>query len=244
MGFWNSLFRKRADDWTYFELAGNQVPTGIEHESIEPDTAYVTLTLRSLRIVDVRKGLKRFYGTVHSWASVSHRDQGRAEFQVLTTPSELKDADSTHLDRVISMERPLLGPTPYRGGGLDLELGLFSVVSADLAGPFLNVLESMSKAAGVTFVSTALPFVGPLTEGIALLIGSSGESILEIGIAKQWEPTTGYYAIIRVPRGTLQESAVRVGDDQRLVNEHGDAIADYPYVVFSIEATRAATELV
>lgn len=237
MGFWNTLMRRKAEDWTYLELGANQVPTGVGHDGIPPDTAYLTLTLRSLRIVDVRKGLKRFFGTVHSWSSLAHLS-GRAQFQVVTTPAELKDADAAHLDRVISMDRPLLGPVPYRGGGLELEVGLFSVVSGDLVGPFLDVLESMSKAAGVTFVAAAGPFIEPLTQAISVLTGTSRDSLLEIGLAKQWEPTTGYYAIVRAPRGRIRTEDVSVAADQRLVDARGDAIQDYPYVVFSIEASR------
>jgi hypothetical protein len=194
--------------------------------------------LKSLRIVDVRKGLKRFYGAVHSWSSVSHAAQGRVEFQVVTTPSELKDADAAHLDRVISMDRPLLGPVPYRGGGLELELGLFSILSQDLTGPFLDVLENMSKAAGVTFVTAARPFVEPLTQGISLLTGTTGDSLLEVGLSKAWEPTTGYYAILRAPRGRIRQEDVRVASDQRLVDANGNAIQDYPYIVFSVETRR------
>jgi hypothetical protein len=236
--FWDALFRTRASDWTYLELDAAQTPSGVAHQAIQPNAAYLTLTLRSLRIVDVRKGLSRFFGMVHSWASIPHQGSGRAEFQVVTTPGELKNADAKHLDRVIPMEHPLLGPVPYRGGNLSLELGLFSVKAADLLGPFVDVLEGMSKAAGVTFVSAALPFVAPLKQGIELLTGSSGHSILEIGIAKEWQPTTGYYAIVRAARGDINLSAVRVAADQRLVDSDGNAIANYPYLVFSVEATR------
>jgi hypothetical protein len=239
MGFWNSLMRRKAEAWTYLELGADQVPTGLGHEPIAPDTAYLTLTLKSFRIVDTRTGVRRFYGAVHSWASVSHIGSGRAEFQVVTTPGELKDADAQHLDRVISMDRPLLGPVPYRGGGLGLELGLFSVLSGDLVGPFLDVLEIMSKAAGVTFFTAALPFVEPLTKGISLLTGTSGDSLLEIGLSKYWEPTTGYYGILRAPRGQIHAEDITVASDQRLVYSDGSEIQNYPYIVFSVEATRS-----
>jgi hypothetical protein len=238
MGIWSDLMHKKAEDWTYLEFSADQVPAGVGHEVIEPNSAYLTLTLNSMRVVDVRRGIKRFYGAVHSWSSLSHLGSGRAEFQSVTTPPELKDADSDHLDRVISMERPLLGPTPYRGGGLDLELGLFSIASGELVGPFLEVLGTMARAAGVTFVSAALPFIGPLTQGISLLTGTARDSLLEIGLAKRWEPTTGYYGIVRAPRGSIRLEDLHVAADQRLVDSAGSAIRNYPYVVFSIEAKR------
>jgi hypothetical protein len=239
MNLWNSVLRKKAEDWTYLELGAEQVPTGVGHNTIPADTAYVTLALRALHIVNVRSGLKRFHGAVHSWSSVSHISDGRAEFQVVTTPAELKDADPDHIDRIIAMDKPLLGPLPYRGGGLDFEIGLFSVSSGDLVGPYLDVLESMSKVAGVTFISAALPFVEPLSQGISLLTGTSRDTLLEIGLAKSWEPTTGYYAIIRAPRGSLRLEDVRVAPDQRLTDSQGFAIRQYAYVVYSIDASRS-----
>ena len=230
--------RQKADDWTYIELDADHVPDGVGHEPIAPDSGYVTVKVRSLRILDVRRGLKRFYGAVHSWTSVAHLRDSRATFQSVTVPAELENIDRKRCDRVISMEHSILGPVPYRGGDLELELGLFSVASDNLAGPFLRVLEGMSKAAGVTFMPAALPFVGPLTQGIELLTGSAAGAMLEIGLAKAWEPTTGYYVIMRAPRGRFQAQDVRFAQDQRLVDASGNAIRDYPYVVFSIEAAR------
>jgi hypothetical protein len=70
-----------------------------------------------------------------------------------------------------------------------------------------------------------------------LLTGTARDALLEIGLAKQWEPTTGYYVIIRAPRGELQPQELRVAADQRLVDARGEAIQQYPYAIFSIDAT-------
>ena len=70
------------------------------------------------------------------------------------------------------------------------------------------------------------------------MTGSGRDSLLEIGLSRQWDPTTGYYAVIRAPRGSLQPESLRVDADQRLLDGTGAAIIDYPYLVFSIQARR------
>jgi hypothetical protein len=137
------------------------------------------------------------------------------------------------------MDRRLVGPVPYRGGDVDVELGLFSIKEADLVLPFLQLLESMSKAAGVTFVSAALPFAGPIAQGIGLLAGSDQNSILEVGLSTSYgQLTTGYFAVIRAPKSALAIGHLRVDEDKKLVDDlTGRPVADYPYVVFSIEGS-------
>lgn len=238
-GFWKNLWKTRAKDWIYESLEASQVSDSLQQTPIEPDTAYLNVFLRWFRIVNVRVGLKKFYGTVHSYISVPYEGSTEsAEFQVVTTPPNLKDQDTKHLDRVITRNIRLLGPIPYRGGDVDLEVGLFSVKSADLAGPYVEVLETMATAAGVSFVSVAKPFLQPIETGINLLTGAADDTILEIGLSTTLDtPKTGYFFVMRAQKGTVDVSKLRVSSDFRLVDEAGNAIEDFPYMVLAVEAT-------
>jgi hypothetical protein len=191
----------------------------------------------SMRIVDVRKGLSKFYGTVHSFISIPHRG-GTARFHSLTTPVDLKDIDADHIDRVIQIERPLLGPIPYRGGPVEIEVGLFSIKSADLAGPFLSVLQKMSEVAGVSYIKTALPFVEPIKEGVSLLLGGNAASVLEIGLSRSYSDIrTGFVIVMRAPKGKIDTSDLRMdGSDYRLTDSNGSVFGQYPYMVLQIVA--------
>jgi hypothetical protein len=193
-----------------------------------------------MRVVNVRTGLSKFYGAVHSFASLPHRGGRTAAFSTITTPAALKSVDAKHLDRVVVVDKRLLGPVPYRGGDVELEVGLFSIKQADLAGPFLSVLESMSDIAGVSFVKAALPFAKPLTEGIQLLTGSDGDSILEVGLAANMKaPMTGYYVVIRGPKGKVDVSKLRLtARDNMLVDAAtGQPLGEYPYIVLEVSAS-------
>jgi hypothetical protein len=240
MGLWSDLWKTKAKDWTYAEIPANKTPEGIGHSPVAPDSGYLDIFLHSARIADVRKGLSKFYGTVHSFISLPVLDGKKADFQVVTTPGDLKNIDVSNLDRVIVMNQRLLGPIPYRGGDLEIEMGLFSIKSADLAAPFLGVLESMSKAAGVSYVNAALPFVGPLKDGINLLAGADKDSILEIGLASTYQPvTTGYFVVMRAEAGKVDPNKFRIDNHHQLVEDSSGApIGQYPYLVFGVKVSQ------
>lgn len=47
-----------------------------------------------------------------------------------------------------------------------MNFALLSIKSADLAGPYLEVLGSLASAVGVSFVSVAKPFLRPMQKGL------------------------------------------------------------------------------
>ncbi|HKX30890.1 MAG TPA: hypothetical protein VJ302_24585 [Blastocatellia bacterium] len=238
MSWWSNLYKKRAEDWVFARLADHQVPGEPRSEVEVPiDQAYLTITLRSMRITNVRKLTTKFYGIVHSFITLDHLSGKEAVFQTVSTPTELRKADPANLDRVIQVNKPLLGPVPYRGGRLNLELGLFSVAEADLAAPFIDVLESMASQAGVGIISTAIPFLQPLKKGIDALTGTSNDSILEIGVSANLEPPkTGWYVVMRAPKQAVTVADLTITPtDFRLVNALTKApVQDYPYLVFTV----------
>jgi hypothetical protein len=239
MGWWSDIFFRRTTDWTYGVLDAAQVPDGLASAPVEPNTSYINVFIHSLRIRDVRKGISKFYGTVHSFITIPPAHVGGSGvFQMLTTPGELRDLDADKVDRVLMLDKRALGPVPYRGGDVELEIGLFSVKSADLAQPFLTVLEDLATKAGVAFVDVAKPFVEPLTTGIGLLTGSADASVLEIGLAQTMNPVkTGYYVVMRAPRGVVDIASLMLAKDGKLLDASGKVIDDWPYMVLRITAS-------
>lgn len=237
MSWWPEILRKRTEDWIYAELAPDQVPPPAHTGDVDPEAAYLSVFLRSARVVDVRRGLKSFYGVVHSTIKLPHR-AGDATFSVVVAPTALRDIDANRLDRVIQLNQRLLGPVPYVGGDLELEVGLFSVATADLVAPYLELLETLSRTAGVAFISAALPFVGPIVQGINLLAGGGDDTILEIGLSTTHvPPRQGHFVVVRAPKGSLEVADLRVdAADSRLVDGAGRPLGEYPYIVLEIRA--------
>jgi hypothetical protein len=223
-----------------FVLRRLDAPSGATDppHAIKKDEEYLTITARSSRIVNVRKFTGKFYGCIHARAHYLHEERGEVEFQTVLAPKLLKELDPTHLDRVVAVDQPILGPVPYIGG-LGLELGLFSVKGGDLAGPYIDLLTSLAATAGVGSFTKALPFVGPLKTGLDLLLGNTDQAELEIGLDRGFNTlTTGTWVVIRVPKGTA--GIERLGldpEDSGLVDVSGAAWRQQPYIVFCIEGT-------
>jgi hypothetical protein len=207
-----------------------------EVQTATADEHYLTGTLRSFSIQDVRRGPKVFYGAVHSFASLGHFG-GRAEFTALAAPAKLKGVDARHLEDVVVLDQPIFGPVPYRGGNLSLEIGVLAVEARDLTGPLVDLLEVLALAAGVSFVDVARPFVRPMVSGIAALTGLDGDSALELGLSKSFDPpASGDYVVVKAPRGSAQTDGWRLTANG-LVRDDGQVVRE-PHISFSLRVAR------
>jgi hypothetical protein len=236
-GFFDDILHERSKDWIFSQLDPDQAPSPEPSEPIDPDESYVSVFLRSARIVNVRAGLTRFYGMVHSLIRVPHRSGEDAKFAVVTVPAMMRDLDPKRLDRVVQMNQRLVGPVPYVGGDISMEVGLLSIAAADLAGPYLQVLQMISEKAGVAYVSLAFTFADIITNGINLLTGGADKSILEIGFSVQQDsPTTGWFVAIRAPKDSLDPRTLKIDPtDNKLLAADGVSLKDYPYLVIEVQ---------
>lgn len=236
--FFQRLFTAEAENWFFSHIPFEQTPEKEVPETVVADQHYVQVDVKSLRIVKSRKGLSEFYGVVHSFIKMPHLDGNFIEFNVVTTPAQLKQLDGEHIDRVIPASIPLLGQVPYRGAGIQIQLGLFSVKSTELTSSVIDLFSDMTETAGVSFVSAALPYAKFLSRGIGVLTGSTKDTILEIGLSTTiTQFKTGYYVVMRAPKDQINISDLRIsGDDFKLVGKDGKSIKDFPYIVYKISA--------
>jgi hypothetical protein len=231
MDWFARLVSERATDWYFAPLK--------QGSAIAADSVYISIFLRSLHIRDVRRGLKRFTGAVHSFIEVSQLATGSAAFHTFTVPEQLKAIDPQRLDRVIVSSQRLLGPLPYRGGDIDIDLGLFSVETSDLVDAYLGILADLANAAGVGYVNAALPFVKPIENGVQRLLGGSGPAMLEIGLSKDLEaPRQGVYVVMRAASSEMSQVALDYDAEYKLRRRDGKTL-EYPYITFEVVGTSA-----
>jgi hypothetical protein len=205
---------------------------------LEPGLDYMTIHVRSSRIVAIRKWTGKFYASVQSRVHYLHEGRGEVEYQRVIVP-ELRGLDVMNVDRFIVVDSPVVGPVPYRGG-VSMELGLFSVKGGDLAGPYLDLLNTLANVSGVAFLGAALPYVEPLRKGADLLFGNAEQSTLEIGLDKTWKKLrTGTWILMRAPKGKVDVSQLRVDEtDGKVTDPQGRPYMDYPYLVFQVGKSR------
>jgi hypothetical protein len=205
---------------------------------LEPESAYVALYAESMRVGAPRVRGQTFYATVASTCTVQSRTGQRAEVLAVSTPASLRGVELAHLDRVVVGRVPLIRPVPYRGGGVEAEIGVFAFPADYLMGPYLDLLGDVAAVAGAflppvtALAATAL--AAPVRKGFDLLFGATTNACLEIGLVNAWTaPVTGYYAVVRgrEPAGGFRVRA------RRLVTADGAEVSN-PHLVLRLEAQR------
>jgi hypothetical protein len=227
MGIWTDLWRTQAKGWAFGHIGGEA--------TIEPNERYVSVMLQQLRIVNERVGFGRYYGTVEFYGRVPHLSGGSVEFASVTTPGQLRNIREKDLGNFVIGQRRLLGPVPYVGGDLEIEIGLFTIKSQDLLMPYLDLIEDLSNAAGLAFVNVAAPYIAAIKKGAAGLIRPEGSASLKIGASVTFIPAqAGTYFAARLDSTSRDLAKFGLDDNDRLIDDQGHLVTSVPYLVFSV----------
>jgi hypothetical protein len=227
MGIWTDVWRTQAESWAFGHIGDTAV--------ITPHERYVSVMLRRLNIVNARVGFSRYYGAVEFFGRLPHMSGKSAEFASVTSPNKLRDVKKKDIGNFALGTQRLLGPVPYVGGDLEIEIGLFTIKSQDLLKPYLELLSELSKSAGLPYLSLMAPYVSAIKTGAAALIRPEGGSSLEIGAAVAFQPAEeGVYFAARVSSADHDLSGFSVDANDYLLDEQGRRLSDVPYLVFSV----------
>ena len=239
MSFFSKIFKDESKDWFFDRVPENQTPDNFKVREVDKEKEYLSIVLKSMRIPYTRSGFKRFYATVHSSITLSHQGGTRAGFYVSTSAGKLEELDEKNLHKVLINNKRLLGPIPYLGSDVNLDIGLFSIQSADLLKPFISLLTQVSDLASVSIIKAAEPYVKPLETGIDLLLGSGNPTKLETGISTSFTNTmrTGYYVMMCVDKNQMKKEDLFIDPgDFKLLDKNKNAIEKYPYMVIQVSA--------
>ena len=229
MTWFRSIVSERAKDWYVQPLR-----TGPQ---ILPEAAYLNIHLRSLHIRDVRRGLVRFTPAVHSFVEFQHVEEGTAAVHTFTIPDNLRGIDPNNINRVVISSQRLLGPVPFRGGDVSIDIALFSIETENLLDGIVDIIGDLASAAGVGYVNAARPFVGPIDKAVRILVDASGPGVLEIGLSKDLDALSeGLFLVARAPAADVRGARL-VHDAEYRVLRHDGRPFDYPYFTFEIVPT-------
>jgi hypothetical protein len=205
-------------------------------EPIKADSCYIQLYLESLRLEKARRFATSFHAVVYSYLSLSREGEERAQLAAVSKPEKLAQLDENSLDHVITVTKEMVGATPFRGGTVSIELGLFSVKSGNVLSPVLDYVTRVSSTAGIGFVGAIKPFLPLITEGMDLIAGQKQDTALEVGVEMDLTLDSGcVMAIIDQPKETIDVEKLTLDKDRRLLLD--GKVLDCGYAVFSVRPT-------
>ncbi|MFA4860875.1 hypothetical protein [Methanoregula sp.] len=202
-------------------------------KEIQPDACYIELYLESLRLTRARRFATRFHAVAYSFVTLSREGEARSQLAAVSKPDKLAELDASSLDRVITISKQMMGATPFRGGPVSVEFGLFSVKSGNLLTPVLDYITRVSSVAGISYVGTIKPFLPLITEGMDLIAGQQQDTALEVGVDTDLALTTSCVAaVLALPKGSIDVKKLSLDSDSRLLLD-GKPL-ECGYAVFSL----------
>jgi hypothetical protein len=205
-------------------------------QAVEADSCYIELYLESLRLARARKFATRFHAITYSFLTLSREGEERAQLAAISKPEKLAELDKDSIDHVITISKQMMGATPFRGGSVSIELGLFSIKSGNILTPLLDYVIRISSTAGISFVGAIKPFLPLITEGMDLIAGQQQDTTLEVGVEIDITLKNGcVMAIIDRPKGSINTNKLSLDKDRRLLLD--DKILECGYAVFSLRPT-------
>lgn len=216
-----------------FHLDGNKVPNNYKSKQAKSGEDYLTIQVKSMQINRTTIGFNKYYASVQGNFKFDSIFEGKlVEFETVTKPSKLLELDKKHQDRIVQFNQDLLGPIPYAGGKLHLEIGLISVKSIDLSEPYLKLLGSIGSTAGVSLINNAMPFIPLIKEGVDVLTNTGGNSQLQAAYDSKWDIiNTGYYVLVRDINKKEWEDDVEISNSSDFVK---NSKSEFDYKSFKI----------
>lgn len=223
---------KQPTVWTFIEdvaVAGSTIST----QPIANDQCYVELYVDSLRLGHARKFATTFNGVVYAFATTAKEGAMPSKLSAVTKPQEITNVGDADLNNVITFSKRMFKVIPWRGDPLELELGLFSVKTGNIASDIADYVVRLSNTISPGITSTFDPLVPLVTEGLDMMAGQTEDVELELAVDSSLELQSGkHYALIRMPREEIDPAQLSVKEGGQLQHKGRDVEASY--CVFSI----------
>ncbi|MBB5060940.1 hypothetical protein HDF16_005676 [Granulicella aggregans] len=202
--------------------------------SLKANEHYFRLWLDEMFLSRDRDWFSSWHPAVHSAVTFEFGDQTQVITRIAGA-SSLKDVDTNHLDRVITLSTALTALMPFRGGTVRINAALLAMQGTNSVKLLVDVLGEISTKLAVPQLSMALDIAKPLAQGVSALVGvTNGEMMLGLDATLSGtDLQSGSYAILFA---TPQEIAAA---DLSLVDHHlllrGKPLTGQNYMVLRIE---------
>lgn len=207
------------------------------------EETYLRLRLARMFLKYRRELFQTKYPVVNTLMRFAGLD-GKVEVNFVVKPELAGGSDKGQLDDVVSMDQTLLGPILYRGGDLELMLGLYAAPADDWAQRFIKLAEGVSQLTLNATLTTAIAMANTVKTSIESALGSN-ELDLKLGLDKELKENVslapGYLVMIAAPDENLDVSRLQVKDGE-LLTQAGSVYSDHDYMVLAIEVSKQRSD--
>jgi len=216
----------------------------------ESEKYYFQIRINELFLKDKRNWYKEFAPMVFVVSQYTYN--GKEETVPFVVGPQIMDKFGQSLPNdMIFLNTRVAGLHPFRGGQITLSIILYQYKVGDYSERILRTLESTANIFSfATAFDTYIKIAGVIFEGVESLLGLQDVNPL-IGLRIQMDEDaddlrSGYFALINVPEGTIDENKLWVKNNQLL---YGDSIAnakpyrDADYTLYSILHDDARSDL-
>jgi hypothetical protein len=240
-----NIFRRNASRYLYLPILPDHVRGGQqEDDALVAGRDYFRLWLSEMSLRRDLDWFRTWHPAVHSLVRFQFGEQ-LVDVPNIVGEQKLKDVDSAHLERSISLNYPLTTLMPFSGGVVEVTAALLAMQGQDYVKRFINVLSDFAGLVAVPQLSAALTVAGPVANGIEELLGGS-DGQMHLGLHQAFvhkggganELRPAYFAAILATEAAVDPAALWVVDDRLRRGtsaEHSEPFGGYAYMLLRVQ---------
>jgi hypothetical protein len=229
------IFVGKATKLFWRRLPAGQVAEGYTESDITNDQAYFLLRLKEMYLRTTRVVLRKYYPMLHGYAAYSGQ-----EVHSVSGPGQLRELGDRNLERLINLNTRLTDVTAYKGGDVDILVGLYAIPGQDAGEVLINTLSSVASLAGLA-VGQAMQIANLVKTGVEGMLGLN-TAALQLGVRDTFYPEnpfrSGHYVGVNAPAERVDLSQLWLRDG-RLVKGpdpfRSRPYDDFDYMVLELE---------
>lgn len=232
-----SMFKKALKDENKV-LRPFFIPSPTNETKLVTEETYLRLRLSRMFLKNRRELFQTKYPVVNALMRFAGID-GKVEINFVAKPEMAGDGDVSRLDDIVTLDQTLLGPVLYRGGDLELMLGLYAAPADDWAQRFIGLAEGISQFIPNVALQTAVSVTSTIKTSIEDALSSDGLD-LKLGLDKELKENDwlapGHLVMISAPDAEVDSDSMTISDGE-LMTRDGKVYTDHNYIVLEIEVT-------
>lgn len=252
------LFQKIGDKFSHESikyktvfLPDYRVDVNYDSTPIKAGESYCRIWLADVNLEKDVEWFKTRYPVVHAAVRFHHGNE-IITIPYITEPGHLKSLGSTDLGKVIQSNYPITPLFPFNQGLVELQAGLFSMISDDATSKFIKVMGRFSELLPIPELSSVVKLAEPVYQGIEELL-NIGDRQLELVYQQAFTDAdgggsnvlkAGYFAVILAEEHQFNSDSLCVVNDSLQLGSPGKTkiflrdskpLTGYSYMLFRIE---------